>query len=362
MERKIQIARLLRKEQTEAEKKLWKQLRNRNLNNLKFRRQHPIKQYIVDFCCIEKRIIIELDGKQHSEPEHKKKDDLRDLHLRNLGYSILRFPNEVVFKNPELIFQSILENSKKPSSFVPEGFTNIEERENNNLPHPNLLPRGRRSASILSTKKLARNQKELLLNAGHSLVEQNLISIVPLDFQVEKSPKNAIFTSKNAVKFVLSKFPGLQSENVFCVGYKTAAFLEEKGFLVKETANYGQELAEKIVSKYSAEEFVFFCGKKRRNELPDYLKQHKISFSEVQVYDTELIQKKIDRTFDGVLFFSPSAVRSFCAVNDLSGSVAFCIGKTTAAEAQNFTPQVKIATKPGIENVIVQVVKHFGKN
>ncbi|WP_424492891.1 uroporphyrinogen-III synthase [Salinimicrobium sp. GXAS 041] len=217
-------------------------------------------------------------------------------------------------------------------------------------------------AGILATKKLARNQKELLLNAGHSLVEQNFIAIVPLDFKLKKSPKNAIFTSKNAVKLVLKKMPGFQAENIFCVGDKTAAFLEEKGFAIKETANYGQELAEKIVTNYNVEDFTFFCGKKRRHELPDYLRKQNVSFSEVQVYDTELIQKRIDRTFDGVLFFSPSAVRSFCAVNDLSGSVAFCVGKTTASEAQHFTSQVKIAKKPSIENVIVQVVKHFGKN
>lgn len=220
----------------------------------------------------------------------------------------------------------------------------------------------KRSVSILSTKKLARNQKELLLNSGHSVVEKNLISIVPLDFKIEKLPQNIIFTSKNTVKIVLEKQPDFSTKHIFCVGEKTAALLQEKGLQVKETANYGQELAQKIASDYRNEEFIFFCGKKRRPELPNFLKQEKISLSEVEVYDTHLVEKKIDRTFDGILFFSPSAVRSFCAVNDLSGSIAFCIGKTTASEAKNYTSNIIVATKPTIENVIVQVVKYFSKN
>ncbi|GHA45571.1 uroporphyrinogen III methyltransferase [Salinimicrobium marinum] len=218
------------------------------------------------------------------------------------------------------------------------------------------------SVSILSTKKLARNQKELLLNAGLRVVEHDLISIVPIAFEIQELPQNIIFTSKNTVRIVLEKKPDLSTKNIFCVGDKTAAFLNQNGLQVKETANYGQDLAEKIASGYSNEDFIFFCGKKRRPELPDFLRQKKISISEVEVYDTHLVEKKIDRTFDGVLFFSPSAVRSYCAVNGLSGSIAFCIGKTTASEARNHTSDIIVATKPTIENVIVQVVKYFGKS
>lgn len=358
MKNKTKLARLLRKEQTEAEAKIWRHLRNRNLAGLKFRRQHPIKDYIVDFCCLEKQIIIELDGNQHFQWEQKEKDMLRDLHLRNLGFSILRFQNGIVFNNPEVIFSNILNAAAKKPDI---SFT-ITKHLQKNHPHPNLLPQRRRSVALLSTKKLASSQKELLLNTGHSLVEHDLISIVPLHFTLKNIPKNVIFTSKNAVNFVLSKYHNLSNHSIFCVGEKTAAFLSDNGVEVKETANYGLDLAKKIASQYSKEEFLFFCGRKRRPELPDYLKRKGISISEVEVYDTELVPKKIDRTFDGVLFFSPSAVRSFCAVNDLTESMAFCIGRTTASEAEKFTDQIKIATKPTVENVIVQVVKHFGKN
>ena len=217
-------------------------------------------------------------------------------------------------------------------------------------------------ASILSTRKLAPGPKELLLNAGHSLVEQDFISIIPLEFEIKEIPENIIFTSKNAVKMVLEKVPDLQSKNIFCVGEKTALFLQEKGIKVKETANYGRDLAEIIADSYRNEQFLFFCGRKRRNELPQLLAQKGVALKEIKVYDTRLLEKKLDRSFDGVLFFSPSAVRSFCEVNDLSGSMAFCIGNTTASEAKRFTDHLKIANKPSVENVIVQVVKHFGKS
>ncbi|NJW55672.1 uroporphyrinogen-III synthase, partial [Salinimicrobium oceani] len=89
------------------------------------------------------------------------------------------------------------------------------------------------------------------------------------------------------------------------------------------------------------------------------LKGAEVKLTEIEVYDTQPVSNKIDRNFDGVLFFSPSAVKSYCSENDLAESVAFCIGKTTAAEARNYTSNIIIASTPSIENVIVQVVKYF---
>lgn len=193
------------------------------------------------------------------------------------------------------------------------------------------------------------------------MVEQNFISIVPLEFNAENLPKNIIFTSKNAMKMVLKKLNPevLTSKNLFCVGEKTAGFLEENDLPVKEMAFYGIDLAEKIVTEYVDEEFLFFCGKKRRPELPDYLKQEGIKLTEIVVYDTLPLPKKIEGFFEGVLFFSPSAVKSFCSKNELKDSTAFCIGKTTASEVKKYTQNFITANRPSIENVIVQVVKHF---
>ena len=219
----------------------------------------------------------------------------------------------------------------------------------------------RRQISVLSTKKLKPGQRELLLNRGIGLVEMDFISIVPLPFEIHDISENIIFTSKNSVKAILEhpRKKELKEKKIFCVGEKTSSFLKENGFKVSKMANYGANLASEIISNHSNEEFLFFCGKKRHDVLPEALKDAGVKLSQIEVYDTVPGPKKIDRIFDGVLFFSPSAVRSYCSENDLEGSVAFCIGTTTSAEAEKYTDKIVLASTPSIENVIVQVVKYF---
>lgn len=228
-------------------------------------------------------------------------------------------------------------------------------------PNSTFQPSPESRVTVLSTKKLKPNQRELLLNRGLGLVEIDFISIVPLPFEIKDIPENIIFTSTNAVKVVLEHpaKEGLRRKNVFCVGEKTAELLRSKGFSLVKIRDYGEELASEIVENHSGEEFVFFCGKKRHAALPEGLKEAGITLTEVEVYDTQPRPKKIDRIFDGMLFFSPSAVKSYCSENDLSKSVAFCIGTTTSAEAKKYTDNIIIASTPSIENVIVQVVKYF---
>lgn len=219
--------------------------------------------------------------------------------------------------------------------------------------------RGVGMPTVLSTKKLSESQRNLLLQAGVGLVEYDAIAIEPLDFEVEGHIENAIITSQNAVKAMLDK--EIEIENCFCVGERTDALLEENGYNVKVMADYGKELAKIIIDKFVDQKFTFFCGNLRRDELPNILKENKVSFTEVEVYQTELKPKKFERTFDGILFFSPSAVESFLKENTLENTITFCIGTTTAAEAEKYTNVINVATKPTIENVIVQVVKHFKK-
>lgn len=212
--------------------------------------------------------------------------------------------------------------------------------------------------SVLSTKKLTGSQQELLLNAGISLVEQDFISIVPIPFELKEIPENLIFTSKNAVKAILDhpKLSQLKGKKCFVVGAKTSELLRANGFSVARIANYGSELAKEICEFHKTEKFLFLCGKTRHPELPKQLRENNIHFSEIEVYNTLAAPKKIDRIFDGILFFSPSGVKSYCSENDLSGSIAFCIGETTASEAKKYTDNIVIATKQSIENVIVKAV------
>ena len=101
-----QIARQLRREQTQAEYHLWQRLRNLQLG-VKFRRQHPRATYVVDFCCLRRNLIVELDGAQHGECEAMIRDARRDEHLRQLGFAVLRFTNEQALTETEAVVEVI---------------------------------------------------------------------------------------------------------------------------------------------------------------------------------------------------------------------------------------------------------------
>ncbi len=104
----VEQARKLRKEQTPAEEALWQLLRNRQLADLKFRRQHQIGDYIVDFFCAEHGLVVELDGAVHDKLDRRKVDTKRDAYLRSLGHTVLRFPNARLFDDTERLFAEIL--------------------------------------------------------------------------------------------------------------------------------------------------------------------------------------------------------------------------------------------------------------
>ena len=97
-EKSLSYAKNLRQNMTEFENKLWFRLKNRGFKNLKFCRQVPIGNYIVDFLCKEKRLIIELDGSGHLEEEQTQHDKLRDKYLKSLGYKIVRIYNNELNK------------------------------------------------------------------------------------------------------------------------------------------------------------------------------------------------------------------------------------------------------------------------
>jgi len=98
------LAKNLRKNLTDAERFLWKHLRAKQIKGLKFRRQEPIGNYIVDFVCFEKDVIVEVDGGQHSEGV----DSGRDAWLRSQGFAVLRFWNHDVLQNIKGVLEVIL--------------------------------------------------------------------------------------------------------------------------------------------------------------------------------------------------------------------------------------------------------------
>lgn len=107
MDKKYHTAKMLRKNSTMQEKRLWNLLKNRQFHNLRFKRQDPIGNYIVDFVCPEIKLIIEIDGGQHNEPENIEYDHQRTEFLESNGYRIIRFWNNDIYKNINGVIEEI---------------------------------------------------------------------------------------------------------------------------------------------------------------------------------------------------------------------------------------------------------------
>jgi very-short-patch-repair endonuclease len=110
---------------TDAERELWQHLRGGRLDGLKFRRQHSIPPYIADFCCIEKKLIVELDGSQHSVQA----DAARTRYLESQGWQVIRFWDNDVLLATEAVVEAIWNVTVEP------------------YPHPNPSPEGRGAQS-----------------------------------------------------------------------------------------------------------------------------------------------------------------------------------------------------------------------
>ena len=103
----IAKARELRQTPTEAEQVAWRLLRGIKFKGFKFRRQHALGPYVVDFYCAQRRLVVELDGSVHGQPRQARRDIQRDAHIESLGYTVLRFPNGIVQQAPELFVQKV---------------------------------------------------------------------------------------------------------------------------------------------------------------------------------------------------------------------------------------------------------------
>ena len=105
-------ARLLRQNETPAEKKLWTHLKDKQLDGIKFRRQHPIGRYILDFYCHKNKLGIEIDGGYHQDKLQQWVDKDRTQYLEELGLRVIRFTNEEVMSQIERVLDKILDAVK----------------------------------------------------------------------------------------------------------------------------------------------------------------------------------------------------------------------------------------------------------
>ncbi len=225
---------------------------------------------------------------------------------------------------------------------------------------------------ILCTRPLPEWLIDEAAGSGISIEAQSFIETEPVQsIEVQQEIENAllqsatvVFTSVNAVEAVAAELEGQQPDwNIYCTGAATRELAKEYfgGHAVAGAAPNAAELAELIAGESITDEVIFFCGDQRRDELPSVLKEHGIDINEIVVYQTIELPHKINKFYYGILFFSPSAVRSFFKVNKISEkTVLFAIGNTTAGEIKKFSAnKIIVSDEPGKENIIQKVVEYF---
>jgi uroporphyrinogen-III synthase len=217
--------------------------------------------------------------------------------------------------------------------------------------------------SILSTKTLSSEQRQLFIESNIDILEEDFIEIENINFELKNINQNLIFSSQNAVLSLMEQndWEKFKEKTCFCVGIKTKELLEQNGFKVDVYMDYASELAEIITLIYNQESFTFFSGNLRKETLPQALKEVKIKFNEIEVYQTKLAPFKLSKEekFDGILFFSPSAVESFLKDNKIKTETCFCIGETTASALEKITKNIIIAEIPTIEDLIESCIEKY---
>ena len=217
--------------------------------------------------------------------------------------------------------------------------------------------------NVYSTKNLSLDQKNMLATKiGSEMSDFITTRNNRLKSKVVKNPiKNVIITSQNAVDALLDNFIPMELNftNIYCVGKRTKRLIEKKIGTVAHIENSAEKLANYLVDTIDEKEVTFFCGNKRRDELPTILTENGIKVNEVECYQTQLTPRKLDAKYNGILFYSPTGIESYLKENKTSDSVAFCIGETTATVARKYFKNVVISSLPTVESVLKSVNEHF---
>lgn len=214
--------------------------------------------------------------------------------------------------------------------------------------------------TVLSTRALS---DEHLGLAGKNISVQGLdfiaTQLLPIPPEAVRTD-SMIITSQATVRSLLASFPrlNLRFKNIYCVGKKTQQMVEDRFGRVLYTAPNAHALAVYLCNNMSGRAITYFCGNLRRDDLPKMLRANHIKVTEIPAYETKYTGRKIDSEFSGVMFYSPSGVRSYVQANP-ADKIAFCIGATTAHEAQTYFKDVKMAARPTIEDVLDLVNKHY---
>ncbi len=218
--------------------------------------------------------------------------------------------------------------------------------------------------NIYSTKNLSLDQKSSVstkIGVGMSdfiTTRNNRLKRVIIKQPIE----NVIITSQNAVDALLDNFLPMELDftNIYCVGKRTKRLIEKKIGKVTQVENSAEKLAKYLVENVGKKVVTYFCGNKRRGDLPTILVENNITVNEVECYKTQLTPRKVDGKIDGVLFYSPTGIESYLKENKTSDdTTAFCIGETTATDARKYFKNVIVANLPTVESVLKSVNEYY---
>ncbi len=224
---------------------------------------------------------------------------------------------------------------------------------------------------VLITKEI---EPALLEKAKQELelVQIPFISISACDekenvTEIANTTASVVFTSKNAVRIVSDLLNGRETNwKIYCTDGATLQQVKDcfGEARLSGTAQNAEALASLIIETNTDTEIVFFCGNKRRDELPDQLKEENIEVKEVVVYETKLSPEEISGHFDGIAFFSPSAVYSYFSVNVADDkTIFFSIGSTTSESLKKFAGNTIITCeKASEENMIATILAYIKTN
>lgn len=181
--------------------------------------------------------------------------------------------------------------------------------------------------------------------------------------ELAQQPAYVVFTSTNAVHAVTEQLETVPNWKIFCTGGKTKEtiiqFFGENAIVA--SAKNASMLAERIIAAQRVVKVTFFCGDQRMNDLPEKLKTYRIVADEVVVYTTVLTPVFIEKNYDGILFFSPSAAHSFFSMNTVPTNVVlFSIGYSTTAAVQSYcTNRIITSEWPGTESLLELVTDFY---
>jgi len=218
--------------------------------------------------------------------------------------------------------------------------------------------------NVYSTKSLTEDQRllfhEKVVAQSSDFIKISLNRIAPR--LLKNEIENVVITSKNAVEALLTNFSAieLQFKNIYCVGRRTKRLVENRIGKVKHSEKNAKKLAEHLVEYMDGNQVTYFCSDLRLDDLPTILEENNINVKQIEAYQTKFDSLEIPNTVEGVMFYSPSTVKSFKQENTVTNTmIAFCIGETTAKEARHYFNDVRVAKVPTVESVIELVNKHY---